>query len=842
MKEKYIVNGMSCEACKMHVEKAVKKIDGVSSVSVNLITKEMVVESNSDLSNIINKEISKIGYNSHLKTDEKKEDIKDNETKKMIYILISSILFLIPLVYFSMGFMIGFPIGYFSDHLISLGLFLMILSFIIILINKRFYINAFKGIIHKSLTMDTLVALGSGVAFIYSVIILFLMANDIHNHELIHYYAMNLSFETAGMVPTLITIGKMLEAYSKGKTTNSLKRLMDLTPKMATIIKDDKELLIESNDLKIGDIFIVKPGEKIPTDAKIIDGNTTVDESLITGEAMPIYKKIGDNVIGASINKNGIIKCEVLKEVKNNTISEIINLIDNLNQTKPKIARLADKLSSVFIPVVILISLITLTFWLIISNIYTLDIKESNITYAISKAISVLVISCPCALGLATPVAIMVASGMSAKEGILFKNAKSIENLGKVKFVVLDKTGTITMGLPEVEYVKSYIDELEFLTLISSIEEKSSHPLSLAINKYVLDKPIIKKEVFEFDTLIGYGIKGIIDDKIIYGVNLEYAKGLIDIDINIINEIDNETKKGYTPLIFIYDNKLIGYVMVIDKIKEESKNLVKEFNDLGIIPIMLTGDNYNTSLYLANKLNIKYFKASLSPKEKGDIIVKLKKYGEVLMIGDGINDSYALSLADTSMAIGCGSDIAIDSADIILMKSSIKDAIYGIKLSRKTIKNIKENLFWALFYNLLMIPIAAGAFYFTNNEFLRELKPYYGAMAMSLSSLFVVLNALRLNLFNKSKKINKKKIINIDTNIIDDILKEENKNMELVLNVEGMMCKMCVKHVEEAALKVSGVKKAKASLDNKNVVIELDDINKKDLIIKEITNAGYEVK
>ena len=845
MKEKFMVEGMTCAACQAHVEKAVKKVDGVNSVSVNLLTNSMEVDIN-DLSVVdkINKSVEAAGYKSYLKN--KKQDNTKNEelsnsseVKKLTKRLIFSFILLIPLFYFSMGFMMNWPIGLFKENLLALGLFLMIDSFIIMLINKAFFISGFKSLIHGGPNMDTLVALGSGVSFIYSVVILFIMtANRSNDHHLMKY-AMNLTFETAGMVPTLITIGKLLEAISKGKTTNALKALINLKPKTAHVIRNDKEEIINASELRVNDIFVVYPGEAIPTDGIVIGGESAVDESSLTGESLPVDKNINDKLFEATINQNGILKCIATSVGEDTSLSKIIKMVMDLNQSKAKISKIADKVAGIFVPIVLLIATLGFIIWMIIGSNINLNINEELLTYSINRAIAVLVISCPCALGLATPVAIMVGSGLGAKNGILYKNAEIIEEAGKINFVVLDKTGTITNGKPEVIKCISLIEENEFLKLAYSLEKNSSHPLAISISNYCNNLNIDTYQVSEFNTLVGKGIKGIINNKEIYGINLKYTKELINIDSKEIKEIEELSSKGITPMIFIYDNELIGIIGVADKIKDDSANAIIELKKKGVIPIMLTGDNNLTAKAIAKEANIDYFISDVLPEEKKNIIEKLKKQGKVMMVGDGINDALALTYADVGVAIGAGSDVAIDSASIVLIKSSLMDLVKSISLSRQILKNIKENLFWAFFYNLIMIPIALGVFYFTNIEWLKEMKPWYGALAMSLSSVFVVMNALRLNLFNSLKNKNNRKAIDFD---INSITKKEDNNMKEVISVEGMMCKMCVKHVEEACLKIDGVLSAKADLDKKEVVVETNKDNLRNALVDSINNAGYQAK
>ena len=839
-KEKFVVTGMTCASCQAHVDKAVRKVSGVKDVSVNLLTNSMEVTFEGDIENNINKAVKDAGYKSYIQGKNINDNSIDNELNVMIKRLVTSLILLIPLVYISMGFMLNWPIGELKDNLILLGLIEMIISFIILVINKKFFISGFKGLIHKSPNMDTLVSLGAGVAFIYSVVILIIMTFYRKDDSMLMKYAMNLTFETSGMVPTLITIGKTLESYSKGKTTNALKALINLKPKEARVLKDGVEYIVKEDEIKVGDIIIVKTGEMIPVDGIIIDGASSIDEQTLTGESVPVDKKIGDKVYQTTINKNGVIKIKAEMVGKDTSFSKIIELVNDVNSSKAPISKIADKVAGIFVPTVISIATITFTIWLIVGLNIDLSINETIYTFAINKGISVLVISCPCALGLATPVAIMVGSGKAARNGILFKNSESLESSGKVNFVVLDKTGTITIGKPNVEEVNPLIDEKEFLSLVQTLEKNSSHPLAKAIIEYTNNIELEEKEIINFEEIPGFGVKGVIDNKNIYGVNLKNALNLVKIDDNIYQKIDDCLKKGQTPMIFIYDDKLIGFITVFDKLKEDSIKAIEEFKKLGVTPVMATGDNEKVAKTIADKVGISYYVSNVTPKDKADLIYKLKQLGNVSMVGDGINDSVALSLADTGIAIGAGADVAKESADIILIKSSLMDAAKAIRLSRQILKNIKENLFWAFIYNIIMIPIAIGVFYFTNISFLKEMKPWYGALAMALSSVFVVLNALRLNLFNLDKNTNRRKTISIPDGYLEIQEKEDENMKNEVISVNGMMCKNCAHHVEEACLSVSGVKKAKASLQDKNVTIKAEEDLDIELVKKAIKDAGYE--
>lgn len=835
MKAKFDVKGMSCAACVAHVDKAVRGVEGVKDCQVNLLTNSMEVEySDPSIVKKINMAVSKVGYKSKLK-DEEYEESKESIKGQVISLILATAL-LIPLFYLSMGYMMDWNIGYFNSHHMVLGITLMLISLMMMIINKKFFINGFKGLIHRSTNMDTLVALGSGVAFLYSGVILLVMAHysDTDNMSKVMKYSMNLSFETAGMVPTLISIGKTLEAYSKGKTTTALNALINMSPQKAHVIRDGVEVLVDAKDMMVGDIFIVKPGEAIPVDGEVIDGTSSVNEATMTGESMPVSKGIGNKVFTATINMDGSIKCKALAVGKDTSFSKIIKMIEDASASKARIARIADKVAGIFVPIVLVIALLVFAGWMLFGKDFVaskLD-DEMLVTYAIERAIAVLVISCPCALGLATPVAIMVGNGYAARKGILFKNAEALEETANMNFVVLDKTGTITKGSPEISNVIPIdIEESELLKLAASLESKSSHPLAKAIcNGYNGDL----YEVEDFVNEVGVGVKGLINSKMIYGVKEEAAKNLVEISNEVLEKAKVEALKGRTPLYFIYDKKPIGLISVSDVIKEDSLEAISKLKDLGLTPIMLTGDNALVAKSVADSVGIEHYISDVLPDGKLEIIERLKSQGNVMMVGDGINDSPALTKASIGVAIGAGSDVALDAADVILVKSSLMDLVRAIRLSRATLRNIKENLFWAFFYNIIMIPIAAGIFSFAG---LYKMKPWYGALAMALSSTFVVFNALRLNLFNADKDSFKRKTIDIDM----DLEGGDNMN-KAIFSVDGMMCDKCVMHVEEACMKVSGVKSAKASLKKKNVVVKYEDTINLDEVAKNITDAGYEVK
>lgn len=852
--EKYIIGGMSCAACSARVDKAVLALKGIKEVNVSLLTNTMVVSYDEKLLNdeIIIKAVAKSGYTAELVKQENsdtpisKEELEDHETPKLLKRLIVSIVLLIPLFYLGMGFMLNWPLGLLHENLYVLAIIETVLSLAIMVINNKFFISGTKAVVHGSPNMDTLVMLGSGVAFIYSFvlsIILYVNTANGADNESLHMIMMNVSFETAGMVPTLITIGKTLESYSKGKTTNSIKSLMDLAPKTAILLENNVEKEVLVSEIKIDDLFIVKPGMSVPVDGEVTKGQSSIDESMLTGESIPVEKEVGSIVKSATINQNGVLICKAIRVGKDTTINKIIQSVEKAANSKAKISRLADRISGIFVPVVILIALIVFICWLIFGANFLAahnDIKSSLLSYSIERGISILVVSCPCALGLATPVAIMVGSGKGAKHGVLFKNAEVIEEAGKVDFLVLDKTGTITNGKPIVTDVISYIKEEELLILAASLESNSSHPLAIAIMEYATQRGIEASFVEEFENVPGRGISAKIGKNRVFAGNIAY---LNENDIQFTDKtpiIDSLASQGKTPLLFAKNNQLIGIIAVSDTIKEDSTVAIDHIKKLGIIPVMLTGDNSLSAQYIANQAGITYVVSDVLPEGKLDVINKLKEYGKVMMVGDGINDAIALTSADIGVSIGQGSDIAIESGNIVLMKSSLLDAFCAIRLSQDVYLNIKENLFWAFFYNLIMIPIAAGALSMVG---LYRLMPWMGSAAMALSSVFVVLNALRINLFNPYKVKYRRKDIKVPELLINynecDI--KENNYMEKVVKVEGMMCMHCVAHIKEALEGIKGVKSVDVSLDKGEAVIHSDKEIKDALIEKTIVKAGYKV-
>ncbi len=774
--EKFDVSGMSCAACSARVEKAVSSVTGVKEVNVSLLTNSMTVEGDFSTEDIIYS-VEKAGYKAYLKGEEKKESSSpvDNLSARFL----SSLIFLIFLMYISMGHLMwGWPLpSVLADNPMAIALSELILTGIIMVINQRFFISGFKGIINKAPNMDTLVALGSSAAFIYSLAVLFMMTGEGHTEHYLH----DLYFESAAMILSLITLGKLLESKAKGKTTNAIKSLIDMTPKTARVIKDGREIEIEAKLLKVGDIFSVKPGEMIPADGVIIKGESSIDESALTGESVPADKKMGDEVLASTINGWGHIICKAKKVGEDTALGEVIRLVEEATQTKAPIARVADKVSGIFVPVVTAVALLTFIIWFVI---------KGEVGFSLARAISVLVISCPCALGLATPVAIMVGSGVGAKNGILFKSASALEESGRCNIVALDKTGTITEGEMSLTDIEGK-DEL--LSLAYSLESKSEHPLSKAICKFSEEENAELLPVEGFLAVPGMGLTGEIEGAIVKGGKRKYIFGeSIPADIEkTAAELEN---RGKTVMFFSKNDEYIGLIAVSDKIKKESKKAISTLKKMGIRVVMLTGDNRRTASFIAKEVGIDEVYFELLPKDKEEKIRELKASGKVLMVGDGINDAVALTSADIGVAVGKGTDIAMDSADIVLMKNSLSDIYRLINLSKATLKNICENLFWAFFYNTLGIPVAAGVFV----GFGLTLNPMLGALTMSLSSVFVVTNALRLN-FTDIEKLRKVRKI------------KEKKAMEKIIKIEGMMCTHCSGRVKKCLEELDGVSEALVS-------------------------------
>lgn len=853
--DKYKVSGMSCAACVARVEKAVNKVPGVKSCSVSLLTNSMGVEGSAKTEDII-KAVTNAGYGAKKmgsqeeKTAsssiaEKEEMLRDKESPLLKKRLLSSIGILLLLMYLSMGHnMWGWPLpAWFSQggqNYMAIGMLEMILAAIVMFINKKFFISGFKSLIHGAPNMDTLVAMGSGVSFVYSLVMLFGMSNAFINgqSDKAMHFMHNLYFESAAMIVTLITVGKLLESISKGRTTNALKSLMKLAPKTANILRDNQEVNVSIEEVHIDDIFVVRPGENIPVDGVIIEGNTAINESALTGESIPVDKDVGDLVSAATLNQSGFIKCKATRVGQDTTLSQIIQMVSDAAATKAPIAKIADKVAGVFVPAVMIVAAITFVIWLLVG---------AEFSFSLSRGIAVLVVSCPCALGLATPVAIMVGNGMGARKGILFKTSAAIEESGRTQIVLLDKTGTITKGQPLVtDIISNKISDKEFLQLAASLEAKSEHPLSKAIMLKAQEEQIEVKDVSDFKALAGNGLTATLQGKSLAGGNLNFIEGITsNLDDEFRKKAQALAEEGKTPLFFALEKELLGIIAVADVIKDDSPQAIKELQDMGIHVVMLTGDNEKTAQAIGKKAGVNQVIAGVLPDEKEKVVSAFKQYGKVCMVGDGINDAPALTSADTGMAIGAGTDVAIDAANVVLMKSRLSDVSAAIRLSRQTVKNIKENLFWAFFYNIILIPIAAGAYYHWLGL---DMKPMLGAAAMSLSSFCVVTNALRLNLFKMNSPKRDKKIKQNFTGSIPlpvegianpNTRKEANNMAEKTLKVEGMMCQHCERHVKEALEKIDGVDSAVANHETNSVLVQLSkDVAEADFE-KAVTDAGY---
>ena len=825
--EKYDVTGMSCAACSSRVEKAVSKVPGVSSCAVNLLTNSMNVEGTADSSAII-AAVEKAGYGASVagQKQQKKEEIKDNATKKLVTRLVSSLTVLIVLMYFSMGHaMWGFPVPKFFEHNhIALGLLQLILSAVVCVINQKFFINGVKGVINRSPNMDTLVSMGSASAFLYSTYLLFKMTvvtDPAAQMEIYH----GLYFESAAMILALITLGKMLESHSKGKTTNAIKGLMDLTPKTAEVERDGSVMTVAVADVKVGDIFIVRPGSNVPVDGIVVEGNAAMDESALTGESLPVEKKEGDKVSAATVSRSGFLKCKAEKVGEDTTISQIVKMVSDASATKAPVARLADKVSGIFVPTVIGIALLTLAVWLIIGR---------DFGFAVGRAISVLVISCPCALGLATPVAIMVGNGVGAKNGVLFKTAVSLEQTGRAKTVMLDKTGTITRGRPAVTDVIPFeIDEKELVSAAASLEQKSEHPLGRAVVSYADSQNIGLQNADDFVAESGKGLCAKLDGRALRGGNAAYIAEAAEIPEEISQKASELAETGKTPMIFSQDGKVIGVIAVADVIRDDSVEAIAEFKKMGLKTVMLTGDNQKTADAIAKQVGVDEVIAGVLPDGKKDAVEKHKKDGMVIMVGDGINDAPALAAADVGMAVGAGTDIAIDSADVVITGSSLMQAAGAVSLSRHTLRNIKENLFWAFIYNIIGIPLAAGVFISLLGW---ELNPMFGAAAMSLSSFCVVTNALRLNFFKM-----KKSAVTADEIKENTEIKKEQSIMEKKMKIEGMMCGHCSGRVKAALEAVGGVESAQVSHETGVADVKLTKEVSNEALKSAVEKEGYKV-
>lgn len=853
--KQYTVTGMSCAACSTRVEKAVSKVPGVTSCSVSLLTNSMGVEGSATDQEII-KAVADAGYGASAKDAEgeknggansaaaSEEALADHETPILKKRLLYSVGFLLVLMYFSMGHMMwNWPLPAFMDgNHVMMGLVQLYLTVIIMVINQKFFINGFKSLFHGAPNMDTLVALGSFASFGYSSYALFAMTYAEHqgDAEAVMGYMHEFYFESAAMILTLITVGKMLEARSKGKTTDALKSLMKLSPKTAVVEKEGKETEVPVEQVRIGDVFVVRPGENIPVDGVVLEGNSAVNEAALTGESIPVDKQAGDRVSAATINQSGFIRCEATRVGEDTTLSQIIRMVIDAAATKAPIAKVADKVSGIFVPAVISIAVLTVIVWLIAGE---------SVGFALARGISVLVISCPCALGLATPVAIMVGNGMGAKNGILFKTAVSLEETGKVEIVALDKTGTITSGEPKVTDVLAAdgTSEEELLKLAYSLESRSEHPLAKAIVAYGAEKQAEQIPVSEFKALPGNGLEGKVGDADVKGGSLKFAQSQTEISEKIKSQAEKLAEEGKTPLMFLKNGILAGMIAVADVIREDSPQAVKELQNMGIEVVMLTGDNERTAKAIGRQAGVDRVIAGVLPDGKEEVIRRLKEQGKVAMVGDGINDAPALTRADMGIAIGAGADVAIDAADVVLVKSRLSDVPAAIRLSRGTLRNIHENLFWAFFYNVIGIPLAAGIWI---PIFGWKLNPMFGAAAMSLSSFCVVTNALRLNLLNikdsrKDKKIRRKAAAPAGAVVaaaeINTETKKENKTMTKTMKIEGMMCGHCEAAVKKALEALDGVASAEVSHEKGTAVVTLDKDVDNAVLTKAVEDKDYKV-
>ncbi len=834
--EQYNVTGMSCAACSTRVEKAVSAVPGVTSCSVSLLTNSMGVEGSASPEKII-AAVENAGYGASKKGAQKEHTavgndddmLKDRETPVLKKRLIASLCFLVPLMYLSMGHMMwNWPLpSWLNGNHVAMGLIQLLFTVAIMIINQKFFISGLKGLIHKAPNMDTLVALGSGASFAYSTFALFAMTDaQVHmDMDKVMSWMHEFYFESAAMILTLITVGKMLEAHSKGKTTDALKGLMKLAPKKATIVVDGVEQEVSIDQVKKGDIFVVRPGENIPVDGIVIEGSSAVNESALTGESIPVDKETGDNVSAATVNQSGFITCEATRVGEDTTLSQIIQMVSDAAATKAPIAKIADKVSGIFVPAVISIAVITIIIWLLAGQ---------SVGFALARGISVLVISCPCALGLATPVAIMVGNGIGAKNGIMFKTAVSLEETGKVDIVALDKTGTITCGEPRVTDIipVSGISNEELLEIAGALEAKSEHPLASAILLEVNEQSIPIQSVEEFEAVLGNGLTAKLNGKLLLGGNEKYISSQVHISSAIKQQAQKLAEEGKTPLFFCRDNQFVGMIAVADIIKEDSPQAISELQNMGIQVVMLTGDNNRTAKAIGKLAGVDQVIADVLPEGKESVIRKLKKQGKVAMVGDGINDAPALTRADIGIAIGAGTDIAIDTADVVLMKSRLSDVPAAIRMSKATLRNIHENLFWAFFYNVIGIPLAAGLWY---PIFGWKLNPMFGAAAMSLSSFCVVTNALRLNWIHiydaRKDKKKKQKIQTI----------EEEQEMKKTMKIEGMMCGHCEAAVKKALESLEGVEAAEVSHETGTAIVTLTGDVSDEVLTKAVEDKDYKV-
>ena len=841
--EQYSVTGMSCAACSARVEKAVSKVPGVTACSVSLLTNSMGVEGTASPQEII-QAVERAGYGASQKsggakaptTAEAEEALVDHETPILKRRLIASLIFLVMLMYFSMGHMMwGWPLpSFYEGNHVAMGLTQMLLTIIVMVINQKFFISGFTSLFHRAPNMDTLVALGATAAFGYSTYALFAMtaAQVAGDFSGVMKYMMDFYFESAAMILTLITVGKMLEARAKGKTTDALKGLMKLAPKTATLLRNGQEVKVPIEQVQAGDIFVVRPGENIPVDGVVEEGSSAVNESALTGESIPGDKEAGDSVSAATLNQSGFLHCRATRVGEDTTLSQIIQMVSDAASTKAPIAKIADKVSGVFVPVVITIAAITTAVWLLLGH---------DVGFSLARGISVLVISCPCALGLATPVAIMVGNGMGAKNGILFKNAVSLENAGRTQIVALDKTGTITAGEPKVTDIlpASDVKEKDLLCLAVSLEQKSEHPLARAILQCGEEKQITPGEATDFQALAGNGLVANSKGKMLYGGNYAFISRKLTVPKQMQEAAENLAQAGKTPLFFAQGKQLLGIIAVADVIKEDSPQAIQELRNMGIQVVMLTGDNERTAQAIAKQAGVDHVVAGVLPDGKEAVIRKLKEHGKVAMVGDGINDAPALTRADLGIAIGAGTDVAIDAADVVLMKSRLSDVPAAIRLSRVTLRNIHQNLFWAFIYNTIGIPLAAGVFIPLG----LTLNPMFGAAAMSLSSFCVVTNALRLNLFklHDASRDKKRDLVSISLETAKIQPKKEQEIMEKTLTIEGMMCTHCEARVKKALEALENVTQAQVSHEKGAAVVTLSADVPNDTLKQAVEAQDYPV-
>ncbi len=833
--QQYDITGMSCAACSARVEKAVSALDGVDSCSVSLLTNSMAVEGEAQPQDII-RAVENAGYGAAVKGETRRQSdddgLKEKETPKILKRLTASVVFLLALMYFSMGHaMLGLPLPpFFEGNHIAVGLVQLLLAAMVMVINQRFFISGFKGLLHRAPNMDTLVALGSTAAFGYSTYVLFAMTGAQLSGDAAAVMSLSheMYFESAAMILTLITVGKLLEARSKGKTTDALKSLMDLSPKTAVIIKDGAETEVPVETVQKGDVFVVRPGGSIPVDGVIIEGSAAVDESALTGESVPVDKAVGDAVSAATINRSGYIKCTAARVGEDTALSQIIKMVSDAAATKAPIAKIADRVSGVFVPAVIVIAAITAVVWLVLGE---------SVGSALARAISVLVISCPCALGLATPVAIMVGSGVGARNGILFKSAAALEETGRIKTVALDKTGTITRGEPVVTDILPYeTDENALLFAAASLEAKSEHPLARAVMAYASENNISVSEIKDFAVSAGNGLGGTLDGESVYGGNYNFIKEKCEIPHAVSSRAQELASEGKTPLYFSKGNILMGIIAVADVIKPDSPDAIAQLKAMGIRVVMLTGDNKQTAAAIGRQAGVDEVIAEVLPDSKAREIERLKTGGKTAMVGDGINDAPALTTADTGIAIGAGTDVAIDAADVVLMNSSLSDVAAAIRLGRATLRNIHQNLFWAFIYNAVGIPLAAGAFIALLGW---RMNPMFGAAAMSLSSFCVVTNALRLNLVRIRPKHSEKQLQQTVTT--EKITEKETDEMKVKMNIEGMMCEHCEARVKSALEALPQVNAAEVSHKKNSAKVTLNEDVPFDTLKEAVEAQGYKV-